>query len=39
MPAKFYENSNIIYNGPWIKGKDNEIGALTFSKRELVNDL
>ena len=39
IPNKEYPNTNQIYNGPWIKGKDNEIGALTFSKRELVNDL
>jgi plasmid replication initiation protein len=35
MPGKSYENSNIIYNGPWIKGIENNIGALSFFKRKI----
>jgi len=35
MPGKFYENSNKIYNGPWIKGIENNIGALSFFKRKI----
>ncbi len=29
-PNKFYNNSTEVYEGPWIKGADNQIGTLTF---------
>ena len=33
IPNKYYLNTKDIYNGPWIKGLKNSIGALTFHKR------
>jgi hypothetical protein len=35
MPSKKYKNTNIIYNGPWIKGINNKIGALSFDRRNI----
>jgi len=29
-PNKFYNSSSEVYEGPWVKGADNQIGALTF---------
>ena len=37
LPNKEYLNTKDIYNGPWIRGIDNQIGALTFNKREIKN--
>lgn len=37
LPNKEYLNTKDIYNGPWIRGLNNQIGALTFHKREIKN--
>ena len=37
LPNKEYLNTKDIYNGPWIRGINNQIGALTFNKREIKN--
>ena len=37
LPNKEYPKTNDIYNGPWIRGSDNKIGALSFYKRNINN--
>jgi hypothetical protein len=33
LPNKNYLNTNSVFNGPWIKGLNNMIGALSFNRR------
>ena len=33
LPNKNYLNTNTVFNGPWIKGLNNKIGALSFNRR------
>ena len=35
LPNKEYLNTKDIYNGPWIKGVFNKIGALSFDNRKI----
>lgn len=35
LPSKFYEATTDIYNGPWLLGKENNIGALSFHQRPI----
>ena len=35
IPNKYYFNTKDIYKGPWIKGFDNKIGALSFYDRKI----
>ena len=35
LPGKFYKETNAIYNGPWLLGKENDIGALSFYQRPI----
>jgi hypothetical protein len=37
LPNKEYLNTNNIFNGPWIKGLKNKIGALSFNRRIINN--
>ncbi|MBP0905429.1 sialate O-acetylesterase [Mariniflexile gromovii] len=37
LPAKFYTGTEIVYNGPWLMGKENNIGALSFYQRPIGN--
>ena len=37
VPNKYYLNTEQIYNGPWIYGAENNLGALTFDKRKIEN--
>ena len=38
IPNKYYLNTKDIYNGPWIIGLTNKIGALTFSNVKIINN-
>jgi len=33
LPNKYYLNTEDVYNGPWIRGAENNLGALTFDRR------
>jgi len=33
LPNKDYSNTKDVYNGPWISGLNNNIGALSFDNR------
>lgn len=35
LPGKYYVNTKDIYNGPWIKGSQNNLGALSFDSRTI----
>ncbi|WP_139959443.1 sialate O-acetylesterase [Flavicella sediminum] len=35
LPGKFYTGTKVIYNGPWLFGKENNIGALSFYQRPI----
>ncbi|MDO5969582.1 sialate O-acetylesterase [Flavivirga aquimarina] len=35
LPNKFYTNTKNVYNGPWIKGVENNIGALSFYNKTI----
>lgn len=35
LPAKFYKGTKKIYNGPWLTGSENSIGALSFHQRPI----
>lgn len=35
LPGKFYTGTEVIYNGPWLFGKANNIGALSFYQRPI----
>lgn len=35
LPDYSYHNSNQFYDGPWIRGEENEVGALAFYEVEL----
>lgn len=35
LPSKSYTGTNITYNGPWLIGKENNIGALSFYQRPI----
>lgn len=35
LPNKFYVNTQDVYNGPWINGAENNIGALSFYERKI----
>ena len=35
VPSEKYKKSSITYNGPWIKGISNKIGALSFDRRDI----
>ena len=35
MPSEKYKKTSITYNGPWIKGINNKIGALSFNRRDI----
>ncbi len=35
LPGKYYMNTDEIYNGPWIRGSQNNLGALSFDRREI----
>ncbi|GGZ17059.1 hypothetical protein GCM10007049_06810 [Echinicola pacifica] len=35
LPGKLYEGTEVIYNGPWLTGSDNDIGALSFHQRRI----
>ncbi|MCK0157283.1 prolyl oligopeptidase family serine peptidase [Cellulophaga sp. F20128] len=37
LPSKFYADTNEIYNGPWLFGSENKIGALSFHQRPIAN--
>ena len=36
LPNDKYLNTSNVYNGPWIKGFKNKIGALSFNRRDLI---
>lgn len=38
LPNKYYLNTEEIYNGPWILGAENNLGALTFDRRNIENE-
>ncbi|WP_282148955.1 sialate O-acetylesterase [Algibacter lectus] len=35
LPSKFYVGTRDIYNGPWLSGRENNIGALSFDRRSI----
>lgn len=35
VPNKFYANTKDVYNGPWVKGTENNIGALSFYNKKI----
>jgi hypothetical protein len=35
LPGKFYTGTKVVYNGPWLIGKENKIGALSFYQRPI----
>tara|TARA_R110002049_G_scaffold239228_1_gene412303 strand:+ start:305 stop:1783 length:1479 start_codon:yes stop_codon:yes gene_type:complete len=35
LPNKVYENTTDIYNGPWIRGAQNNLGALSFHRKKI----
>lgn len=35
LPSKFYQGTKTTYNGPWLTGKTNGIGALSFHARPI----
>ncbi|MDN3667359.1 sialate O-acetylesterase [Algibacter miyuki] len=35
LPSKFYVGTRDIYNGPWLSGSENNIGALSFDRRPI----
>ncbi|GAA3628367.1 sialate O-acetylesterase [Flavivirga jejuensis] len=35
VPNKFYLNTKDVYNGPWIKGSENKLGALSFYNKKI----
>ncbi len=37
LPNKYYLNTEDVYNGPWIRGAENNLGALTFDRRNKKN--
>lgn len=37
LPNKFYLDTEDIYNGPWILGEENSLGALAFDRRNIEN--
>ena len=38
LPNKNYLNTEEIYNGPWIRGAENNLGALAFDQRKIGNE-
>tara|TARA_R110002012_G_scaffold216372_4_gene387486 strand:- start:17801 stop:19333 length:1533 start_codon:yes stop_codon:yes gene_type:complete len=36
LPGKFYTGTNEFYKGPWLTGRDNKIGALSFYQRTIM---
>lgn len=36
-PNKFYNNTSVVYDGPWIIGADSKVGALTFFQFPVIN--
>lgn len=38
LPNKYYLNTEEIYNGPWIRGSENYLGALAFDRRNIENE-
>ena len=37
LPNKYYLNTEDVYDGPWIRGAENNLGALTFDRRNKKN--
>lgn len=37
LPSKFYKGTKKFYNGPWLRGSENNIGALSFNKRPILS--
>ncbi|CAH8283051.1 prolyl oligopeptidase family protein [Mariniflexile fucanivorans] len=37
LPNKFYTGTTTIYNGPWLNGAENNIGALSFYKKPILD--
>ncbi|MEP1488105.1 MAG: sialate O-acetylesterase [Algibacter sp.] len=37
LPNKFYQGTKDIYNGPWLFGSENNIGALSFYQRPIID--
>ena len=35
LPSKFYTETKEIYNGPWLTGSKNDLGALSFHQRPI----
>lgn len=35
LPSKFYNGTKDIYNGPWLTGSENQLGALSFHQRPI----
>ncbi len=35
LPGKFYTGTHEIYNGPWLTGRSNQLGALSFHQRPI----
>ena len=35
LPGKFYSGTKEIYNGPWLTGRENGLGALSFHHRSI----
>jgi len=36
LPDRFYLNTHDVYEGPWIRGAENNLGALSFDKKPIV---
>lgn len=36
LPSKFYTGTKEIYNGPWLTGSENNLGALSFHQRPII---
>ncbi|WP_372772880.1 sialate O-acetylesterase [Mangrovibacterium sp.] len=36
LPGRCYLNTNDVYNGPWIRGAENNLGALSFTQKPIV---